>query len=325
MKRYPYPILVSFLTVAVISCSEVEDMPLENYPATHTVRISVYSATDESEALQDAELHLYRGQTLLKVFSADEEIDIARWSQEDTKDFQVRVLSEGYEPGELEFPYILNQRLARRPLVVKLKPAIEIVVTPFSVEEPDDFVISLEGSGVITVVWPDNTSETAEMPLSFDHGFDTASGRTILLKGDVRNITSFRSFGYSTWVSDISGLKHLKNMSSFQPGPLLYSEKLDLRHSKELELIDLFHSTLPEWFMLPQQHAIHSITVSLGDRSITTGEIDLLIDNIYRNTIRRKIFNGMISLTDSNAPSPSALEKIRILQDDYGWNINLNL
>lgn len=132
-------------------------------------------------------------------------------------------------------------------------------------------------------------------------------------------------FGYNTGISKISGLKHLKGLETFYPGFLFLTENLDLHQNRKLQHLDLFHTTLPEWFRLPQQHDISSVTLSLADRIVTTEQIDLLINNLHQNAVRRDIYNGTIHLSDSAMPSAGAVEKIQILEHNYGWEVNLNL
>lgn len=117
----------------------------------------------------------------------------------------------------------------------------------------------------------------------------------------------------------------MKALDSLLPGLLRLSEKLDLRQNRKLEVVDIFEAQLPDWFVLPQHHSIHSITVALGDRSISTQEIDQLINNIHKNTIKQDIYNGMIALTGSQTPSANAVSKISALENNYGWRIELNL
>jgi hypothetical protein len=188
------------------------------------------------------------------------------------------------------------------------------------------YTIELEGSGQIEIKWPDGSVDKGALPLSAGREFDSGSGKQILITGDVQDITVFRAFGYNTGITEIAGLKHLRKLETFLPGALMrLSARLDLHHNRMLETVDLFEVSLPEWLNLPEQHYIDSFTLTMGDRLVTSNEIDMLIDNIYKNAVRRNIIGGMVHLTGSDSPSVQALTKIQALEEKYGWDINLNL
>jgi hypothetical protein len=82
--------------------------------------------------------------------------------------------------------------------------------------------------------------------------------------------------------------------------------------------------------ILPRTHDISRI--DLFGLDLTTGDIDGVIDNIYKNTLTKKITNGLFGLGmddgDDNEegpmmgpPSISSIKKLRELQDSYGWTI----
>ena len=102
-------------------------------------------------------------------------------------------------------------------------------------------------------------------------------------------------------------------MKTFYSGLLFLDEKLDLHQNPKLQQLDLFHATLPEWFRLPQQHDTSAVTFSLADRIIAKEQLDLLMNNLYQNAVRRDIYNRIIH-SNSATPSPEAVDKIQILE-----------
>lgn len=316
----PY-ILTAMLVIILSSCSDDEVVS----PVDVVAPFDITVVLEEDGALlpTDAEAGIYLGKTLISNHRLSPGENRVSFSGAADQMYELKVVKRGYAPYTRSFKYQqLKDALAGKPLQVRMKPALELVLT--SLYDDEGYSITLEGSGIVNVVWPDNSKETHNLPVELYREMDAGSG-TMRISGDLKNITFFRAFGYNTGISEIYGLKHLKAMQTFYPGLLFLEDQLDLHQNRELAHIDLFHATLPEWFRLPQQHEIRGVTVTLADRNITTGEIDLLVNNIYKNTVRRGIYNGTLHLTGSDAPSANAVEKIQILEDEYGWDVNLNL
>ena len=324
MKTYLRFTVLSLMTLIFASCSE-DELFLEPsvVPAVTPFHITVLVEENGILTPTDAEAFILDGQTVVSSYSLSASEDGVAFKGNPEQTYDLKVLKQGYAPYTLSFNYKDLQNMLRgKPMKVKMKPALELTLTAL---EDEAYSVDLEGTGVVTIVWPDQSVETHTLPTSFYRDMEAGSGQVIRLTGNLENISFFRAFGYNTGISEISGLKHLKEMQTFYPGLLFLKDELDLHQNRKLQHIDLFHATLPEWFRLPQQHYIRGVTVSLADRNITTNEIDLLINNIYKNTVRRSIHNGTIHLTGSDNPSTSAVDKIRILENEYGWDVDLNL
>lgn len=321
MKTNLRYVLTSILAIILWSCADDEVIS----PVDGVAPFYITVVLEENGVLlpTDAEAGIYLKETLISSHRLSPGENRVGFSGAADEMYDLKVVKRGYAPYTRSFKYQqLKDALAGKPLQVRMKPALELVLT--SLYDDEGYSITLEGSGVITVVWPDNSTETHSLPADLYREMEAGSG-IIRISGDLKGISFFRAFGYNTGISEIYGLKHLKAMQTFYPGLLFLKDQLDLHQTRELEHIDLFHATLPEWFRLPQQHQIRSVTVTLADRNITTDEIDLLVNNIYKNTVRRGIYNGTLHLTDSDTPSATAVDKIQILEDEYGWDVNLNL
>lgn len=324
MKTHLRLTVLSLMTLIFTSCSDDEPFfEKSSVPAANRFHITVLVEENGNLTPTDAEAFILDGQTVISSHSLSASENGVWFTGKPEQSYDLKVLKQGYAPYILSFNYKdLQNMLSGKHLKVKMKPALELGLTAL---EDEAYTIDLEGSGVITIVWPDHSVETRTLPTSLYRDLEAGSGQVIRLTGDLENISFFRAFGYNTGISEISGLTHLRGMQTFFPGLLFLKDQLDLRQNRELQHIDLFEARLPEWFTLPQQHYLRGVTVSLADRTITTNEIDLLIDNIYKNTVRRSIYNGTIHLSGSDTPSATAVNKISILENEYGWDVDLNL
>lgn len=321
MQTNSKQILFSLLALAVCSCIDDESALVKQSPNMQSLGISILSEEGET-AIPDAHVQIYDGEMLLAEFMSRGAEDNFSFDGEPGKQYLLTVLKQDFETYTARFsPDGLNKG-AQGVLKVRMKPVLELAVNTWG--ENDFYNIALDGKGVITIVWPDSNTEILAMPLSTGMELSGADGQEILIKGDISGITSFNAFGYNTAITEISGLKHLRNLTSFSPGRLILSEALDLRHSRNLETLDVFEATLPDWLRFPKHHALSHITVTLSDRLITTPEIDDLINNVYDNSTRRDIRNGTIHLTNSDTPSPQAEQLVEMLEVEYGWRIELN-
>lgn len=304
----------------LLSCSD-EGLLEEKASSANSISVVLSSSGTEDYDISSPEGLLFVNGTLVQKTHLHAGVNDINVNHRENEAVTLKVLAKGFEPMTIELADALRSPSAAT-VNVALKPAMGLAITTFG--DDDLYVIELEGSGFVEVEWPDGTVESGMLPLSAGRELDTGTGRQILLKGDVQGITSFRAFGYNTAITDISGLKHMRQLATFLPGMLRSADALDFRHNKMLQTVDLFEARLPEWIKLPEQHVIESFTLTLGDRHITTEEIDMLVDNIYKNSVRRDIYGGTISLSGSDTPSANALDKIQILEERFQWNIDLN-
>ena len=150
------------------------------------------------------------------------------------------------------------------------------------------------------------------------------------ITGDLNKITFFSSYyGNAQFTTiDIKALTKLEEISiGLTPAPSV----IDLSHNHKLVKISLIDLEDVQSIILPGTHNLS--WVDLFGLDLTTADVDGVIDNIYKNTVSKKITNGTFGLAvddgDENVqnammgpPSASSLRKLRELQDSYGWTIH---
>lgn len=190
-------------------------------------------------------------------------------------------------------------------------------------------------SANIVIAWGDGTVTPLTITSSYQdvgHTYtylDPNLDYTISITGDLNKITFFSSYyGNAQFTTiDFKALTKLEEISiGLTPAPPV----IDLSHNHRLVKISLIDLEDVEMLILPRTHNISII--DLFGLDFTTQDIDGVIDNIYKNTVTKKITNGMFGLgmDDENEneeslmmgpPSSASIIKLRELQDFYGWTI----
>jgi hypothetical protein len=199
-----------------------------------------------------------------------------------------------------------------------------------------DLAISGKPGSSIHVDWGDNsTSEiTFDGSPDFTKTYEAPGRYRITVTGDVDQI-DFVGSSYGGGLFDsinVSRLRRLVDVTvAMTPGPAVF----DLSENKELLWVALFGVPELKKVILPKRHRIPYINVS-GPNQISTKEIDDIINNVYDNAVKGKVFGGsielekLIYLNDGDEgygelvgpPSPAAIDKLVELRDVYGWRIS---
>ncbi len=317
MKTYIHILIVAMITT-IMSCSDEQDFqqPSKQSPAAIWIRV-----TDENGQDVSTQGIFMKDNRVVSSLTLKDGINELPLSISEPGQMLV-VEKEGFEPYVIDASR--QSTFASHGVInVILKSVIALSVETY--EDDDTYQIELDGTGPITIVWPDGTIENAEMPISTSKEFDKGLNAPIVLKGNLVGIKTFIAFGYNSAITNLFGLKSMTNLEAFLPGKISLSQRLDLTHNRKLATIDLFDAKLPHWLKLPAHHNIKAFTLSLADRNITAPEVGYLIDNIVKNAVKKNITRGNFSLTGSDPALPKTLQQIATLEDKYGWTVELNL
>jgi hypothetical protein len=314
-----YQVLLLVLAMVVIaSCSSDNELDSKLNVTEATLQIEV---ADEDGQTISAQARIVENKNIRTEFALSDGLNQVPLKLADNI-ITLKVEKEGFEPYELDLSSHSAYLSTTKVLRIVLKSLVAFTID--TQVDDDVFSIQLEGRGTISVLWPDGTKEESAMPLSFSKEFDAGSNRPIILKGDISRITSFYTFGYNTSTENLLGLRNMKSLEMFLPGNFVSSNQLDLTHNRKLRTVDLFNASLPRWIKLPPRHDINSFTLSLSDRNINAQEVAQLIDNIYKNSVKRKITNGWVALTGSDPALAKTVNQIEELESKYSWRVELN-
>jgi hypothetical protein len=240
-------------------------------------------------------------------------------------------------------PYIkqgkMNELVAQysnRPLKVSLKTAFTMVADVAATDITQPFYFYIGGTeGEISVNWGDGTIETYSLDTEYEfevaHSYTIPQDYPIVITGDLKNIRYFYSFYGGSVFREIS-FKNLTNLIEIRYGLTNCPKVIDLSHNTKLQFAMLPHLADMETLILPRSHEISFIEID-GINQLNTEDIDRFVDNIYNNTVKKNITNGIIGMrgywaqeegdfTMVGPPSPAAMTKLLYLQNNYGWSVS---
>jgi hypothetical protein len=223
----------------------------------------------------------------------------------------------------------LLDRLNGEPWAVMMKPAVTIV--------SDDNVgwnfvgMHLIGNqGAVSVDWGDGTRSAygGDEGYSSDapHEYEMIRHRVVSITGDVSELTTMHIY---SWAGirrlELDHLPSLLNIgvTTTRPTPAV----LDLRNSPAITGVDLFESDFQE-VLLPATNQLSQVHVT--NSAFTSDGLNNLVHAVYTSAVAHGVHFGWLSVdrqvdgipADFMAPpSAQTLEELRILRDDYQWNI----
>ena len=199
---------------------------------------------------------------------------------------------------------------------------------------PVQYEFLSEASATITVDWGDGITETHTSQPQFEYYSMTISHfhpenkeYVITITGDLDEIIAVENESYDNFRATEINFDKLRNLRFLETG-FQALEVLDLSKNRKLERVSYYNNHLTQDIILPNNHNIlqFDLTASTG---LSSADLSSLIDNLYKNAVRHNTMNGFIGITEGyvedppilGPPSAEALEKLRILRDDYGWLI----
>jgi hypothetical protein len=249
--------------------------------------------------------------------------------------YTVLVTKSGYMTYEKQLT--IGELKGGKPLVATLEQGSVFSMLGYVDDQNFNFEFSFEliFTGTINVDWGDNSADTtlvfttptqARLP----HSYPAAGNYPITVTGDIDQITMFYSY-YGQGQIDAVDFAPLVNLTEIRFGLTRSPQIIDLTHNTKLEFAALAGLDAVE-ILLPAQHNISTISIS-GPNGLTPEAVDAVISNIYANSVTKNITHGIFDLVAHwyepeganimvGPPSADAVEKLRILQNDYGWIIS---
>lgn len=207
-----------------------------------------------------------------------------------------------------------------------------------------NFLVYLWGDigTTINVDWGDGTNEVLvfEQVLNYNYGAAQLmktylnQGRyKITMTDDVDEISGIQS-SYGEGVFDAADFSALRNLGHIRIGLTSGPEVLDFSSNRKLFEVWLTNVNELRQVILPKHNRISTMSIS-GPNEMTTAEVDYVIENIYKNAVKGRVYNGAFSVADVfhlhegdegfgelvGPPSPSSVIMLKTLQDQYGWDV----
>jgi hypothetical protein len=213
--------------------------------------------------------------------------------------------------------------------------AIELTALKYTATDPlpAPLEMNMTGTGgMITVNWGDGTIEQIALHPSFmflNHQYNEEKMYTIEITGDIRNISRFVISHQEINLNDI----HLGGLTGLRSINIIFTksapEVIDLSRNLLIQEVDIFDLANLRKIVIPTSNNINSIV--LYGTGLTTQSVDQAIDRVYKSVLQNPR-PGTFALSVSWAqpdesdamvgpPSSRSLEKLKILRNSFGWNI----
>ncbi|MGC1241614.1 MAG: hypothetical protein WA874_08500, partial [Chryseosolibacter sp.] len=289
--------------------------------------------------LRNATAELRQGKQLIKAFSVKPGMNSIAFEGERDAEYTLSVYA-GEEAKVKTFNYrALKKELGPKPLNITLEPALVLTIES-SVDEGNEygeyFEFVLDGAGgAVNVNWGDGRENSYTLPLNGEHAY-TMGTYTAVVTGDLDRITNLYGFSYGTVIYGIEGLRNLPALKTYNPSWGAVPIRVDLSNCKKLETVHVEKYGAPYEpidlrtdFKLPAEHFIkefvfHVPSLDPTRENISAAELKVLVDNIYNNATRRKIYEGDFFVYPVDAPSAETQRKLDILQNEYNWDVRLD-
>jgi hypothetical protein len=347
-QAVPYTFTVNENSVANVNMQVIdsrdnapEDFGYASFTANvvNLLSVSVFKEQGGGTSLTTATAELRQGKTLIKTFSLEASTNMISFTGDPDNEYTLLVYTKD-AAKVMNFNFKeLKEGLGTNPMKITLEPALIITIlshTQEGQEWEDYFELELDGAGgTIHINWGDGREDTGTLPYIGPNEY-TDGTYTAIVTGDLHQITDLWGFAYETYINAIDGLTNLTALKTYNPSWGAVPIQVDLSNCENLETIFVEKHGAPydpidlrTDFKLPTQHYINNFVFYAPGleefrEKITAEELEVMVTNIYNNTITRNINGGKFIVTPVDDPSPQTQEMLNLLQDYYGWTIGLN-
>lgn len=304
----------------------------------NTLSIAVYNAKGGQTSLTSATAELRQGKKLIKTFSLAAAVNTVTLGGDPKAPYTLTVYTA--ESAKTQTFYIkkLKQELGKNPFKITLEPALVLTIQS-SVDEGNEyeeyFNFRMEGTGAVNINWGNGYESAAMLP--FEESHEYINGKyTAIVTGDLNQVTDFSGFSYGSIISAITGLTNLTSLKTYNPSWGAVPIKVDLSNCKKLETINIAKYGAPYEpidlrtdFKLPKEHFIKTFifdapSFDSNREFISAEELEVMVNNIYKNTVKRNIYNGQFFVNPVVTPAPETQLKLDVLQNEYNWEVRFN-
>lgn len=293
-------------------------------------RLTLSVAVKGSNKPASASALIMNGRDTVSLMSLAKKINHITIPVNPTEGQELIVTKEGYAPVRFLVSELLNSD-EKKPLKVVLDPAFTIVsFIDFSVSATFDISLGGPAGTSLNFDWGDGTKEVYQLNgnTSIAHTYAEDGNHPITITGDIAKIDYFYSF-YGQGMIDAISFQHLADLKEIRFGLTRGPDTIDLTHNTKLEFVMLSGLENMKALYLPEEHLINELLIE-GPNGLTTAAVDRVISDLYENTAKRNITNGVLSLPARwyewdeqfvGPPSAEAMSRLQSLKEDYGWTI----
>ena len=309
------------------------DLKKLGYPASKakTLPIAVY----HNSKLTSAKAEIRQDKKLLQVVKLNAGTNSVELKGDPKKQYTITVYTASSANTHTFLLKDLQKKIGKKPWQIHLVPALILGVSAYDGDETYEFNFRMAGAGSVNIAWGDGNHSATSLP--FEIGHDYAPGdHTLIVTGNLNQVTDFSGFSYSTIVETITGLTNLTSLKIYDPSWGAVPIKVDLSKCKQLERINIAKYGAPfetinlaTDFKLPSEHYIKTFifdapSFDMTREFISAAELAAFANNIHANAVARNITDGKFFVNPVVAPDAATQLKLDALTDDYGWQVGFN-
>lgn len=302
-----------------------------NINIVNPLSIAVFRPNGNTLQMTSAKAYIIQNDDTLQTFNLAARVNRLGFKQEKSETYTLMVVKGGYTLYKRDFIYDdLMTELAGQPIKVILSPALTLINF---VEESLTYSFKLQGpaGSTVTVNWGDGSFNEYDLATDnmFDHTYAASGNYFISVVGNLDEITSFYSF-YGQGLIDEINLQHLPELREMIMGLSYRSPRvIDLSYNTKLEFLNMPNLGTTQVIDLPASNNISTILIP-GPNKLTSAAITEIINDVYANAVATNRKGGTFEFTENwyglyggmvAIPTPEALEKLRELQNVYGWTV----
>jgi len=265
----------------------------------------------------------------LKVQALEAKTNTIFWEADRTDSLQLVVMKDGFSRYTRTFTFNqLKDELNGSPLKIVLNAALTFVANiPDWAQGDFEFAFSTNTSyDPLTIHWGDGTSDfiSAHHEYHHVHRYHQPGKYFVDVTGNLDAITEL-GFYYDNGRISAIDLRHVINLKAFGAGYMGVSPAtIDFTHNTKLENVSLGYLPDLEQIIFPAGLKLHAADIG-GPNKLSAQDVDVIIDMVYQAAIQHNIRDGYLNFMDvitnemTGPPSPSSIEKARVLRDEYAW------
>jgi hypothetical protein len=296
--------------------------------------LSVFVKNSDGLALTTAKAFIVKNdKDTLSAYTLKAEVNFLPFKEDTEATFKLVVIKEGYARYVKTFTYnALISSIEGNALKVILKPAFTFVALRDSYSSNFSFRIGSEVTTKVFVDWGDDSpQESVDLSgdIELSHTYPNTSNRYyVSFTGNIDKITMCSFFyGYAE-IGQIN-LEHLSGLTSFRSGFTRGVKTYDFSQNVELEYVEISWQRMTENIILPVNNKIKGIQI--GDMPAFKSEsLNDIVNKLYNFIITSNRRNGSIFINTGDPanhifvvpPSAESINKLLILKNQFGWNVN---
>lgn len=312
------------MEVIAVSGHSPEDFGYSSFgvDVAQSFSLAVHESTSGSRQLTDATLSLQQDSLQILEFTLEKKLNTVPFEGDPDAQFLLVISKEGFIPYRLLTTYQeLKELEGSSGIGIDLTPLGEYLAF-------DDYsggpMVGFNSPATISLFHPNGQ---VTMDVAQDYDPDDFYSQTIWLALDYMETTDRMAF----IKDDLEKVKFLM-LSSATTLVTTYTpnleevnlsgtfERLDFSNNTKLWQIT-FNGVETESLTLPEEHELTAVALYYN-----TSHVGYIIENIHRNTVRKNLRNGSMSLSDLNPDilssfTPEVHAMLDDLRSNYGWAV----